>query len=287
MVKSKFFRVFVEGFTAGDGRKIEAQWIDDIVATFNAATYPVRINCEHIKGFSPEPPFNAYGDVTAVRAQTDEIEIDGEKRRCRALYAQIAPNDQLIAINRKGQKLYTSVEISPDFAGTGKTGLVGLAVTDNPASLGTEALSFSALKPMFDARKQSPANLFSAAIEADIELEADASGVAEAIATGFARVAALFSRQGGEGPGGERPTGAGAREAPTSTTAANDNGLDLAAFSAALGQQVAAAVKPVSDDLAALRGRFDSLKTTLEKTEQTGFSRGPATGASAEMLTDC
>lgn len=282
MVKSKFFRVFVEGFTASDGRKIEAQWIDDIVATFNAATFPVRINCEHIKGFSPEPPFNAYGDVTAVRAQTDEIEIDGEKRRCRALYAQIAPNDQLVAINRKGQKLYTSVEISPDFAGTGKTGLVGLAVTDNPASLGTEALSFSALKPMFDARKQSPANLFSAAIEADIELEADASGVAEAIATGFARVAALFSRQGGEAP-----TGAGARNEQNPVTPANDNGLDLAAFSAALGQQVAAAVKPVSDDLAALRGRFDSLKTTLEKTEQTGFSRAPATGAAAELLTDC
>src|SRR5690348_2466765 len=71
MAKSKFFRVFVEGFTVSDGRKIEAAWIDDIVATFNTANYTPRINVEHIKGYSPEPPFNGYGDVVAVKAQTD------------------------------------------------------------------------------------------------------------------------------------------------------------------------------------------------------------------------
>ena len=42
MGKSKFFRVFVEGFTVSDGRKIEAAWIDDIVATFNTANYTPR-----------------------------------------------------------------------------------------------------------------------------------------------------------------------------------------------------------------------------------------------------
>ena len=120
MAKSKFFRVFVEGFTASDGRKIEAAWIDDIVATFNPATFTPRINCEHIKGFSPEPPFNAYGSVTAVKAQTDEITVDGQPVRRRALYAQIDPNAQLLSINKAGQKIFTSVEISPDFGGTGK-----------------------------------------------------------------------------------------------------------------------------------------------------------------------
>lgn len=278
MAKSKFFRVFVEGFTASDGRKIEAKWIDEIVATFNPATFTPRINCEHIKGFSPEPPFNAYGSVTAVRAQTDEIEIDGVKERRRALYAQIEPNEQLLKINKAGQKLFTSVEISPDFAGTGKVGLIGLAVTDNPASLGTEALSFSGLKPMFDARKQHPDNLFSAAIAADIQLEtapSDSAGIADAIKAGFAGVAAMFSRSEDQQKPKDEPK------------PANDNGFDMAAFTSAIGDQVAAAIKPVTDNLAALQGNFDGLKAKLETTEQPGFSRSPASGGDAQHLTDC
>ena len=97
MAKSKFFRVFVEGFTVSDGRKIEASWIDDIVATFNTANYTPRINVEHIKGYSPEPPFNGYGDVVAVKAQHDEFTIDGKTERRKALYVQVEPNEQLIA----------------------------------------------------------------------------------------------------------------------------------------------------------------------------------------------
>lgn len=282
MAKSKFFRVFVEGFTASDGRKIEASWIDDIVATFNAATFTPRINCEHIKGFSPEPPFNAYGSVTAVKAQTDELVIDGETVRRRALYAQIDPNEQLLGINKKGQKIFTSVEISPDFGGTGKVGLIGLAVTDNPASLGTEALSFSGLKPMFDARKQHPDNMFSAAIETSIVMEGaptDSAGVADAIKAGFASLATMFSRTEPEKP----------KEEPKPKPA-NDNGLDIAAFSTALGEQVALAVKPANDAIVALQSEFAVLKGKLEATEERGnFTRSPATGGggNASFLTDC
>lgn len=281
MAKSKFFRVFVEGFTASDGRKIEAAWIDDIVATFNPATFTPRINCEHIKGFSPEPPFNAYGSVTAVRAQTDEIEIDGQKQRRRALYAQIEPNEQMLRINKAGQKIFTSVEITPDFGGTGKVGLVGLAVTDNPASLGTEALSFSALKPMFDARKTHPDNMFSAAIETQIALEAeggDTGGIADAIKNGFAGMAAMFSQSK------EKPN----EPVQTPAAPANDNSFDMAAFTTALGDQVAAAVKPVADGLAAMQANFDTLKAQLETTEQpNSFTRKPATGGTGAILTDC
>lgn len=281
MAKSKFFRVFVEGFTASDGRKIEAAWIDDIVATFNAATYTPRINCEHIKGFSPEPPFNAYGSVTAVKAQHDELEIDGQKVRCRALYAQVEPNEQLLKINKAGQKIFTSVEISPDFAGTGKVGLVGLAVTDNPASLGTEALSFSGLKPMFDARKVHPDNLFSASVETTIVMEpegADNGSVADGIKAGFASLATMFTRSETEKP----------KEEPKPKPA-NDNGFDVAAFSTALGEQVAAAVKPALDAANAANAAVAELTAKLENTEQQGFSRQPASGGggNAAFLTDC
>ncbi|GLV28506.1 phage capsid protein [Sphingobium sp. TomTYG75] len=281
MAKSKFFRVFVEGFTASDGRKIEASWIDDIVSTFNAETYTPRINIEHIKGYSPEPPFNGYGDVVAVKAQTDELVIDGQTVRRRALYAQVEPNEQLIAMRAKGQKPFPSVEISPDFAGTGKVGLVGLALTDNPASLGTEAFNFSALKPMFDARKSSPNNLFSEAFEAvEIDLEeapVDGTGIASAIAAGFASLAAKFTS------GSEKAKG----QEPETPKPANDNSFDVAAFCAGLGEQMVAAVKPANDAVAKLQGDFAALVTKLESTEQTGFSRAPATGGSNAIQTNC
>ena len=37
-------------------------------------------------------------------------------------------------MNKAAQKVYTSMEIQPNFANTGKCYLVGLAVTDDPAS---------------------------------------------------------------------------------------------------------------------------------------------------------
>src|SRR5690606_21187551 len=99
----------------------------------------------------------------------------GKKQKRLALLARIEANEQLQELVEKGQKIFTSIEVSPNFAKTGKAGLVGLAVTDTPASLGTEALQFSGLKPMWDARKADPANLFTAALETDIALEDEAA----------------------------------------------------------------------------------------------------------------
>ncbi|HBA8284312.1 TPA: hypothetical protein J1088_003154 [Escherichia coli] len=45
-----------------------------------------------------------------------------------ALFAKITPTDDLIAMNKAAQKVYTSMEIQPNFANTGKCYLVGLAV---------------------------------------------------------------------------------------------------------------------------------------------------------------
>lgn len=54
--KSKLFRVFVEGETISDGRKVTAEIVDQCVETFNTETYSPRINIEHVPGYSPEPP---------------------------------------------------------------------------------------------------------------------------------------------------------------------------------------------------------------------------------------
>jgi len=167
--QSKFFRVAVEGATT-DGRKIDRAWITQMAKNFNPNKYGARIWMEHIRGTLPDSPFRAYGDVTAVKAE--EIDFDGEKRL--ALFAQIKPTPDLVAMLQKNQKIYTSIEISEKFADTGEAYLTGLGVTDSPASLGTEVLSFAAQNPaanIFTARKQHPENVFSAALETVIEFD--------------------------------------------------------------------------------------------------------------------
>ena len=164
--RSKWFRVAVEGATT-DGRNIERAWIEQMAAQYSRNTYGARINCEHIKWAWPGGEFGAYGDVLACKAE--EVELNGDKKL--ALFAQLEPNEALLALNKAGQKVYTSIEVNPSFADTGKAYLVGLAITDTPASLGTEALQFSAKNGTLANRKQDKDNLFTAAEEAVIEFE--------------------------------------------------------------------------------------------------------------------
>lgn len=167
---SKFFRVAVEGATT-DGRKIERSWIVQCAKNFNRATYGARVWLEHIRGIVPGNVFDAHGDVTALKAE--EVTVDGEKKL--ALFAQIEPLPSLLAMNKAKQKLYTSCEINPKFSDSGEAYLVGLAVTDSPASLGTDMLAFSAsagANSPLAARKQQPDNLFTEATEFTLELDA-------------------------------------------------------------------------------------------------------------------
>lgn len=182
--RSKFFRVAVEGATT-DGRTIERQWLVDAAETYNPNTYGARVWLEHFRSLLPDGPFKAYGDVVALK--TEEVEIAGKKKL--ALFAQIEPTADLIALNKARQKIFTSIEIRPKFADTGRAYLDGIAVTDTPASLGTEMLTFSAQHPdanPLKARKNDPENLFSEAIEVALEFEE--------VTDSESKVAGLFSR---------------------------------------------------------------------------------------------
>ncbi|MGA7509476.1 MAG: GPO family capsid scaffolding protein [Erwinia billingiae] len=188
-VKAKRFRIGVEGATT-DGREITREWLVQMAAAYNPELYTATINLEHIKSYSPDSTFNRYGKVTALAAE--EIK-DGPLAGKMALYADIEPTDGLVALVKLGQKLFTSMEISPKFADTGKAYLIGLAATDDPASLGTEILTFSATatrNPLAN-RKQSPENLFSAAEETVIEL----TEVQDDKPSLFTRVTAMFSKK--------------------------------------------------------------------------------------------
>ncbi|MBX9756575.1 MAG: GPO family capsid scaffolding protein [Pseudomonadaceae bacterium] len=113
-----------------DGRTIEAQDLRDMAETYSTATYTAVIRYEHMRYYGN------FGDVVALKA---EDLADGKV----GLFAQLRPNMRLLELNKEGQALFTSVEIQPNFANTGKAYLNAMAVTDEPASLGTQRLHFS------------------------------------------------------------------------------------------------------------------------------------------------
>jgi len=130
---SKFFAIGTSGPTV-DGREIDPADIDAMAASYDPAEYTALINMEH---FRFKFPGMSLGKVVSLKS-----EADGKGRR--KLFAQIEPTPWLLDLNGQKQKLFTSMEIKPNFASSGKPYLIGLAVTDSPASLGIEALCFSA-----------------------------------------------------------------------------------------------------------------------------------------------
>lgn len=186
--KSKPVRLCVEGATT-DGRKVQRQWLTDIAKNYDPSVYGARINMEHLN-YEWMPRF---GDVESV--YTEEIS-EGALKGKLALYGILSPTDSLIEMNRKRQKVYTSVEINPNFSDMNSAYLVGLAVTDNPASLGTSMLEFSAgadKTATFSDRKQDKDNVFTAAEETVIEFTEEENKPEKTSLR--ERVMAMFSRE--------------------------------------------------------------------------------------------
>ncbi|EGE0612966.1 phage capsid protein, partial [Escherichia coli] len=88
-----------------------------------------------------------------------------------ALYAEIEPTERMKQLVADGKKIYSSIELHPQFSVNGRAYLVGLAMTDTPASLGTERLKFTAQQRqavMTFNSVQGEAPLISEAIESEI-----------------------------------------------------------------------------------------------------------------------
>lgn len=128
-------RVAVSGPTA-DGREITVEELRDCADTYSLSRYTASIWSEH------ERWPGAHGTVFSVRLQDENDDPELESGQV-ALEVQLKPNDKLLRLNDQGEKLFSSVEITPNFANSGRFYLTGLAVTDSPASLGTQELFFS------------------------------------------------------------------------------------------------------------------------------------------------
>ena len=272
--QSKWFVVATEGATT-DGRTINRTWIEQMAANYDPKKYGARINLEHIKWrymWNDDPHSKCYGDVIGLKTEEN---AEGKLQ----LLAQIDPTDDLVKLNKDRQKIYTSIECDPNFADTGEAYLVGLAVTDNPASLGTEMLAFSAgasANPLNN-RKEKAENLFTAAIETELEFEE----VKEKGLSVFAKIRALFADK--EKTDDER-------------FADHQKSIELLAEQT---QKTLEKLTALSTDLAKQQAEFAEMKatnesikakfTTLEKAPSADFGKRPivAGEGKSEFLTDC
>nr|WP_314542512.1 GPO family capsid scaffolding protein [uncultured Ottowia sp.] len=264
----KRYRVATSGPTI-DGREIKPEWLKQAAANYDTNIYAARINVEHLRSLSPNGEFGAFGDVTGLEAETGK---DGKV----ALYAEIEPNEKAIAANKAGQKVYTSIEIVENFAGTGEAYLVGLALTDSPASLGTERLNFTAqpADATYTAQPFTPmgqkANAFAVGMAHPVELKFTENGETgnETEAKGF--FAELKDALLGAFAAQPQKTQTGLNEGlkETLTAFAATTAQKLQEMQTALDGQ-----KQAHDTLAA---QFTSLKTQLEKQPAQTYTRPPA-----------
>ncbi|MCX7131233.1 GPO family capsid scaffolding protein [Aeromonas sp.] len=113
---------------AVDGRDITRDWLTDMAETYDPTYYTAVIWPEHDR-------WSSYGTVQALKTE----EVDGKFK----LFAILCPNRDLIYWNQSGQYQFCSIEPFEQFADLGRTYLIGLGVTDQPASTGTTYLKFS------------------------------------------------------------------------------------------------------------------------------------------------
>lgn len=259
MPKTKFVRIATSGPTI-DGRQIEANWLTQAAKNYNPATYAARGNIEHIRGVTGEKPFRAVADVISLKAENVTVDLAGKSETRVGLFAELDVTQDLVDLNKDDQKLYTSIEIIPEFAGTKEAYMVGLAFTDSPASLGTDRLQFTAHAKAFGAFVSAPAELTLDLVPpaAPTEVESFMSGL-KSFLTGLA----------------PKPNEAPAPIVVTQPAISPTTSQDLSAFAGlvsdgfakmtaaieASSKASAAATKAVAEDLAALKSQVEKTPT--------------------------
>lgn len=276
MALSKPFAIATEGPTI-DGRNISREWLTQMASSYNPSVYTAVANLEHYLSSLPDSVFGAYGKVVSLA--TREADIMGEKKL--QLMAVVDANDKLVAMQKSGQKCFSSMEVLNNFIGKGIAYLSGLAFTNTPASIGTESMKFSA------AGASGERYAFGDGIEIEFETEAKPN----AGETLFSKVKDLLCI--GEKKADERfADQAKAIEAiAQSQKELLDKFGSLAPIAGELieGKAVASAadVNALREAQAKFSADFAALKEKLGTTEGDNKFRPPATGGDGYLKTDC
>lgn len=222
-----------------DGRTIDPAWLLQAAESYNTSTYTALIWPEHVR-------FMNYGKVVELKA-VDEGGVV-------SLYARIQPNASYVWDNQFGRLLYFSMELDTNFAASGKAYLVGLGITDSPASLGTDELKFSQ-------RRNTPQSAFYANVECALAAE-------EQEPRWLAKLLQRFTANPKEEPMDPKKFAELQEKVDALGTAVDGIRTELKSFTAKHEQQQATAqvqapAQPTATD--AQPDRFTSLEATLVK----------------------
>lgn len=280
-MKTKQFLLATAGATV-DGRTIDANMLTEMADGYDPKTYGARVNIEHIRGISGQSPFRAYGDVLELSTAEVDVNFHGKTEKRLGLFGTMEVTDEAKALNDASQKVFPSIEIEPNFAGRGKAYLMGVALTDSPASIATDRLQFNRSLPgtlTLSADKPDQAFALEFADESGKPTEA-AEGL---IAKMGAMLDTVFAKHQ-PAPAEPKKEGKDAGEFTADT---------LKPLFEGLGQTFA---KEIGDLRTEMRGEMDqfavqikALETTAETTpNQQHNARPAASGANGDAaLTDC
>ena len=250
-----------------DGRTISADALRQMAESYDPAVYGARINLEHMSFLFPDYA-GGYGDVVELKAAP--WPQDAAKT---ALYARLAVQPALQELWQSGTKIYTSMEIADNFAKTGKAYLVGLAITDTPASLGTtanysraalqataQATTFSTYTESHTMTQPDPQNTPAHDVQTGQQTEQLAEGI-------FSRLLALFKKTDAQP---ENPPAT--PTAPTPDLLPDDTTDYRAEYQAA-----AELIQKLTDKITAVENQYSELLHKLE-TEPAAPERPAHTG---------
>lgn len=278
-MKTKKFLLATAGSTV-DGRNIDDKMIAEMAKSYDPKTYGARLNIEHIRGLGTDGPFRAYGDVLELSTETVDVNFNGTNEKRLGLFGTFDVDESAKALNEAGQKVYPSIEIEPNFAGKGFAYMMGCALTDSPASIGTERLQFNRSLPGV------------------IEVTAKDSGIAAATLD-FAEETKTDEQVGGffamltEKLKGINLTAAPPVKTDTEPKVEAD-AQSFAAVTSVLGDitkqmdaQFSAQSKTLSDGIAAINTKFAALETKLETTEAPNQLNRSLSNGTGQVKTDC
>ncbi|MEW4466318.1 GPO family capsid scaffolding protein [Parasphingorhabdus sp. JC815] len=280
-MKTKKFLLATAGSTV-DGRNIDDKMIAEMAKSYDPKTYGARLNIEHIRGLGTEGPFRAYGDVLELSTETVDVNFNGTNEKRLGLFGTFDVDDTAKALNEAGQKVYPSIEIEPNFAGKGFAYMMGCALTDSPAAIGTERLQFNRALP------------------GAIEVTAKDSGI-EAAVLEFAeetkaevQVGGFFAMMTEKMKNINFTSASPVKTDPEPKVDANPDAQAFAAMTAVLGDitkqmdtQFAAQNRMLTNGISAINTKFAALETKLETTEAPNQHNRSLSNGTGQVKTDC
>lgn len=282
-MKTKPFLLATAGSTV-DGRVIDDKMLTEMASSYNPATYGARLNIEHIRGISGDKPFRSYGDVLELSTAQVEVDFNGKKETRLGLYGVLDVTDDAKALNDAGQKVYPSIEIEPNFGSKGYAYLMGCALTDSPAAIGTERLQFNRSLPGTIHLTADKSGIAAAALEPAAE-EAAMDEASSAVATFFTKLGEKF--------GLGNPTPPASPTPPVQPQPQDANTFDVAAFVSGLQETLETAFtkhgEATQAKIDSALSRFTALEQRVDRTQDPNHhSRPLSTGPNGNYAkTDC